>query len=237
MIGNLVNLFTSGNLVNLFTSLYADPCLKGFTQTIPPVEDWTQFNTLADVNGGSFLYPEFTCSGTLNSITIPYSIEGLTLRKWEYNLELTLTIWRKNVGGYHVQVGGDLLLKEQINTNHFGYLTEVVRKNATKQLNIKIQKHDILLLTGRNFTYYYDNNLRRSTRYRRHIPALLATYQPPGSETVTIPMIHVDFSRQSEQGDLRHIHSCVKVHQILHIVLPWVYYTQYPHHNEYVYSL
>ena len=188
------------------------------------------------MNGGSFLYPEFICSGTLNSITIPYSIEGLTLRKWENNLELTLTIWRKNVGGYYVKAERDLLLKEQTNTNQFGYLTEVVRRNATKQININIKKHDILLLTGRNFTYYYDHNLGRNTRYRRHIPALLTTYQLPGStETVTIPMIHVDFSRQSEEGDLRHTFMCASAPDPSHCVALSIYYVQYPH--LYIYSL
>ena len=216
--------------------MYADPCLKGFAQTIPPVEEWDNFDTLADVNGGSFLYPEFTCSGTLNSITIPYSIDGLTVRQWENNLELTLAIWRKNVEGYYVQVEGGLLLKEMITTNLFGYLTEVVRKNATKQINIQIQKHDILLLTGRTYTYYYDHTLGRSTRYRRHIPALLATYQPPGSnETVTIPMIQVEFSRQSEEGDLRHTCKCESAPDPTHCVALSIYYVQYPH--LYIYSL
>ena len=105
------------------------------------------------------------------------------------------------MGGYYVQVGGDLLLREQITTDRFGYLTEDILRHATKQTNINIQKHDILLLTGRNYTYY--NLAGFSVTFRRHIPALLTTYQLPGpTATVTIPMIHVDFSRQSEEGDL-----------------------------------
>ena len=170
--------------------LYADPCLKGFTQTIPPEREWTQFNTLADVNGGSFLYPEFTCSGTLNSVAIPYSIDRLTGRQWESNLELTLTIWRKNVGGYYVPVGGDLLLR--VNPYLGGYLP---RGEVTKPTNINIQKHDILLLTGRNYTY--------QGTFLRHIPALLNTFQVSGSadsENVTLPMIQVDFQPKPE-GD------------------------------------
>ena len=172
------------------------------------------------MNGGSFLYPEFTCSGTLNSVTIPYLIMGLTGRQWENNLELTLAIWRKNVGGYYVQVGGDLLLREQINTNRFGYLTEVTQTNATKQININIQKHDILLLTGRNYTYYnLDDSSAAAQIFRRHIPALLATYELPGSsETVTIPMIHVDFSEQSGEGDLLHTFMCESAPGLTHCV-------------------
>ena len=166
--------------------LYADSCLKGFAQTVPPVEEWDSLDTIADMNGGNILYPEFTCSGTLNSVTIPYSIKGLTERQWENNLELTLAILRKNVGGYYVQVGEDILLQKWI-----GY--QYIQGNVTKQINMNIQKHDILLLTGRKYYYYI-----------RHIPALLTTYEVPGStENATLPMIHVDFTQQTEGDPLQ----------------------------------
>ena len=177
--------------------LYADPCLKGFAQTIPPVEEWDSLDTIADMDGGNILYPEFTCSGTLNSVTIPYSIQQ-TQRQWEANLELTLAILRKNVGGYYVQVGEDILLKRWI-----GYPSRDIQRNVTRRININIQKHDILLLTGRRYTYYYDDNLGHYVGYRRHIPALLTTYEVPGStENATLPIIHVGFIQQTEEGDL-----------------------------------
>ena len=91
--------------------LHIDPCLGGFTQTIPPVSEWDNYGVF-DVDGGSLVFTEFTCSGTLINITIPYLARWRV--NWESNLELTLAIWRKSVGGNYVQVGEDILLMEQI---------------------------------------------------------------------------------------------------------------------------
>ena len=125
---------------------------------------------------------------------------------WSKNLELTLAIWRKNAGGHYVQVGGDILLREQIsNIDAWGYPPNVFR-NATKQTNIDIQKHDILVLIGREYIYY---SISRPQIIRRHIPALLTTYQLPGStKTLYFPMIHVEFSGQTDEGDTLHTFMC-----------------------------
>ena len=186
---------------NVTINLHVDPCLRGFTQTIPPVNEYYGYRTL-DADGGSFVYTEFTCSGTLSNITIPYMIVRRHWKIWARNLELTLAIWRKNVGGNYVQVGEDILLREQItNIDPWGYAPNVFRY-ATKETNINIQKHDILLLIGRKYTYNSINNVSRPQIIRRHIPALLTTYQMPGSiKTLYFPMIQVDFSGQTDEGD------------------------------------
>ena len=180
--------------------------MRGFTLSIPPVEEWDNF-TVLDVNGGSFLYPElmFTCNGTLNSVTIPYMIVRQWWIRWERNLELTLAILRRNVRGNYVQVGEDILLREQFtNIDNSGYPSENTLRNATQQTNINIQKQDILLLIGRSYNCYYT-----SCNYypnRRHIPAVLTTYPLPGSsKTLYFPMIHVNFSGQTKPGDTRRV--------------------------------
>ena len=182
---------------------YVDPCLRGFTQTLPPVDVWVNYSVL-DVDGGSFVCAEFTCSGTLNSVTIPYMIpRQWWWKRWERNLELTLAILRKNVRGNSVQVGEDILLREQITTNLLGRPSRNISEYVTEQTNITIQKNDILVLIGRAYRYYYDDD--RYYTFRAHIPALQTSYPIPGSaETVTIPMIHVNFSGQTEEGDTLH---------------------------------
>ena len=187
---------------------YVDPCLRGFIQTIPPVEEWLNYSAL-DADGGSFVYTEFTCSGTLNSVTIPYMIRQWS-KLWMRNLELTLAIWRKNGGGNYVQVGGDIILRKQITTTHSGFTSKLISENVTERTNITIQKNDILVLIGRAYRYYYyddDNNYRFT--FRAHIPALQTSYSIPGStEIATIPMIHVDFSGQTEEGDTLYTFMC-----------------------------
>ena len=186
---------------NVTIDLHVDPCLRGFTQTIPPVNEWLNYEVL-DADGGSLVYTEFTCNGTLSNITIPYMIVRHNWHKWARNLELTLAIWRKNVGGNYVQVGEDILLREQItNIDDYGYPPNIFRY-ATKETNIDIQKHDILLLIGREYFYYSINNVSSLEIIRRHIPALLTTYQMPGyTNTLYFPMIQVDFSGQTDEGD------------------------------------
>ena len=167
---------------------FVDPCLRGFTQTIPPVEEWDSYEVL-DVDGGSFLYPElmFTCNGTLNSVTIPYS--RIAEIRWKSELKLDLAVWRRHEeGGYSkvekkkkldVTIGG----KNAVTTNEKG--------NATQQFTINIQKYDILQFTIKKY----------KNEEREHIPYLLTAYQPPGcTKPVIVPLIRVDFSGQPEEG-------------------------------------
>ena len=165
---------------------FVDPCLRGFTQTIPPVEEWDNYEVL-DVHGGSFLYPElmFTCSGTLNSVTIPYStIAGIT---WKKDLKLTLSVWKRQSEGVYSQEGEDINVMKTLDEETRG----TVKGNTTLQPSINIQKNSILEFTIENY----------ETEKRKHIPYLLTAYQPPGyTKPVTVPLIHVDFSGQPEQG-------------------------------------
>ena len=177
--------------------MIVDPCLRGFTQTIPPVEEWDNF-TVLDVNGGRFLYPElmFTCNGTLNSVTIPYStIAGIL---WRNKLSLELAVWRRqSAGGYSLtQEGGDIEVSDVV----IGFArTNLIKGNATLQRAIDIKTNDILQFIVPEYREY--RHYGRIYRIRQHIPYLLTAYQPPGfTKPVTVPLIHVDFSGQPEEG-------------------------------------
>ena len=169
---------------------YLDPCLRGFTQTIPPVEEWDSYEVL-DVDGGSFLYPElmFTCSGTLNSVTIPYStIAGIP---WDDRLSLELAVWRRQSEKGYSQVGGDITVPDVRITSE-GVVRINVKGNATLQFAMNIRNHDILQFKVPQY---------RIRDRREHIPYLLTDYQPPGyTKPVIVPLIHVDFSGQPEEG-------------------------------------
>ena len=167
------------------------PCLRGFTQTIPPVEEWDNYEVL-DVNGGSFLYPVlmFTCNGTLNSITIPYStIQGIT---WDNVLELTLSVWRRQNEGatkFNIELG---IITDTITSNRD--TTAKVQGNATLNTisSNMILEFDIMQITGREYG---------SMDKREHIPVLLTEHQlGDGGRTVLLPLIQVDFTPEHTPG-------------------------------------
>ena len=172
--------------------MIVDPCLRGFTLTIPPVEEWDNFTvTVLDVDGGSFLYLElmFTCNGTLNSVTIPYStIEGIT---WDDKLSLDLAVWRRQREGGYSQVGEDIKVPD-VKISSGDVVRTNMKGNATVQKSTDIQIYDILQFKVPQYG---------SSDKREHIPYLLTDYQPPGyTKPVTVPLIHVEFSRQPEEG-------------------------------------
>ena len=71
----------------------------------------------------------------------------------------------------------------------------LLKGNATLEMAIDIKNHDILQFKVRQ--YGSGNKEGR----REHIPYLLTDYQPPGhTNPVIVPLIHVDFSGQPEEG-------------------------------------
>ena len=132
----------------------------------------------------------FTCNGTLNSITIPYStIAGIT---WDDRLSLSLAVWRRQSEGGYSQEGGDIEVPDVIISSRDRVVRRNVQSNATLIQTIDIKTHDILQFNVIN----YGGDGRRE-----HIPYLLTDYQPPGyTKPVTVPLIHVEFSGQPEEG-------------------------------------
>ena len=163
-----------------------DPCLRGFAQTIPPEEEWDNF-TVLDVNGGSFLYPElmFTCSGTLNSITIPYSTTQGVL--WDDILQLDIEVWRRSMELGYIQAGSNIAVQTATVSNDPGGTRMNVRGRSGLINPVQIQRHDILQFIVRP----YGEGGRRE-----HIPVLLRedkeSCTPFGCPL--IPLLQVDFT-------------------------------------------
>ena len=180
-----------------------DPCLKGFTQTIPPVEEWGNYAVL-DVKGGSFLYPElmFRCNGTVTRITIPYStVHGIL---WDNVLELRIVIWRRQGRLGYVEGKGIIAMTPVITTASYAATTQGNRRgNTTNNSTIKIERNDIL-----QFIVLQNGKYGR----REHIPVLLRenteSCTPLGCPLV--PMVHVDFtcseSSKSKHSTVQYVH-------------------------------
>ena len=176
--------------------MYVDPCLRGFSQTIPPVEEWNKYEVLqVDSDGDSSLYPElmFVCNGKLNRATIPYSITADPSREWEDMLSLELVIWRRKSVGWYSKYKE--LMRESVNIDSYTKDHKVlnnITNNLSQTFMEDIQKYDILQFNAREAA---------GSGRRRHIPYLLTDYQPPGhTKPVTVPLIHVDFSGQPKEG-------------------------------------
>ena len=145
----------------------------------------------------------FTCNGTLNKVTIPYStIEG---KEWSRTLSLDLAVWRRQTEGGYSQEGGDIEVDVTIGIDTM----ENVKGNATVTLQsaINIQKNDILQFIVRSYG---------KKDKREHVPFLLTESQqsctPPGCPLV--PIIHVEFSssepvqgRPYKQQDKLQVHT------------------------------
>ena len=168
-----------------------DSCLRGFTQTIPSTRDWDSYAVL-DVNGGSFIYTElmFTCNGTVNAVTVPFStIKG---QKWSKDLSLELVVWRRQGTGGYADEGRNRKFPD-VKISNRDTMTNV-KGNATLQSHIRIQRYDILQFKIKKYG---------SGDKREHVPFLLIentkSCTTPGCPMV--PMVHVDFtSSEQTQG-------------------------------------
>ena len=135
----------------------------------------------------------FTCSGTLNSVTIPYSTIAGT--RWDNDLTLTLSVLsRLNQGGYRPT--------ERIS---LGTLSEVTTTND--ETTAKVQGNATLDTISSNMILEFDIIRISVPGYssggtkRQHIPVLLTEHQlGEGGRTVLLPLIQVDFSPEHTPG-------------------------------------
>ena len=73
-------------------------CLEGFTQDLPPQDQWSQFST-SSISPDSevvFTSVRFTCNGTLEALNIPIALRGSDYLFWDRNLGIDLTVWRQS---------------------------------------------------------------------------------------------------------------------------------------------
>jgi hypothetical protein len=167
-----------------FPQTHIDCCLRGFTQILPPKEEWDKFTAFDTDNEFFHPLPMFDCNGTINSISIPYStIEGIS---WDNYLELTVDVWQQQSTGGYVQRSRSISLK--VRTTSATSTTENIKGFATAKAALQVTTKDTLVLRNRQIG-----------RHRReHIPFLLTEYQPPGcTQKVTVPMVSIDFIERS----------------------------------------
>ena len=151
----------------------------------------------------------FTCSGTLNSVTIPYST--IAEIPWDDILSLDLAVWRRQREGGYSQEGGDIEVPDvEISSR---VVTTNIKGNVTLESTMNIQKYDILQF----IVPPYERRGWRLTRDKReHVPFLLTENQqsctPPGCPLV--PIIRVEFSssepvqgRPYKQPDKLQVHT------------------------------
>ena len=131
----------------------------------------------------------FTCNGTLNSVTIPYStIAGMT---WDNNLQLTLSVWRRqNERAINIELG---VIADR--TTFSSDTTVKVQDSATLNTisSNMILEFDIMEITVPRYSGGMDK--------REHIPVLLTEHQlGDGGRTVLLPLIQVDFTPEEISG-------------------------------------
>ena len=78
--------------------LFTAACLEGFTQELPPKDQYSQFSTNS-INPNSevvFTGVKFLCNGTLEAVHVPIELRGSDYQFWDHILLFRLRIWRQN---------------------------------------------------------------------------------------------------------------------------------------------
>ena len=123
----------------------SESCLgPGFTETIPPDEELSQYSATVLRPGNRAIYTtlSFRCNGTLESLTIPSQIRGSEYSQVDDRLASLLSIWRFK--------GGYLLISQsredhRISSNSISLGPEDVHSfNFTVRLETVIQAGDVL---------------------------------------------------------------------------------------------
>ena len=71
-------------------------CLEGFTQDLPPTDQFSQFttNSITPDSDVVFTGVKFLCSGTLEELHVPFELRGSDYQFWDRSVDIDLTIWR-----------------------------------------------------------------------------------------------------------------------------------------------
>ena len=73
-------------------------CLEGFTQNLPPQDQWSQFSTSSITPDSEVVFTSvrFTCNGTLEALNIPIELRASDYLFWDLNLRIDITVWRQS---------------------------------------------------------------------------------------------------------------------------------------------
>ena len=173
------------------SSFLSESCLGlGFTETIPPQEELSQYSTTVLKPGDKAIYStlSFKCNGTLESLTIPSQVRGSDYSPVDDQLEPRPSIWRFN-GGYkfisennqsQMVPGATDRLPRVLNDS------DVLSFNFTVMLQMDIQAGDVL---------GFRMNVLGAGRQIEHLPLLYKPGPTPGSFT---PIIIANFTATSD---------------------------------------
>ena len=174
-------------ILDSFSSLFSETCLgPGFTETIPPHEELSQYSATVLQPGDRAIYTalSFTCNGTLVSLTIPSQVRGSDYSLVDSFLEPRPSIWRFN-GGYKLISEND---QRQMVSGAPRELRngEVLSVNFTVMLLMDIQAGDVL--------GFWLMELGAGGRIE-HLPLLYKPGPTPGSFT---PIVIANFTATSD---------------------------------------
>lgn len=193
----------------------ADNCLQGFSEEIPPREDWANFSTTIldgeENNDRRYLFPSlrFTCNGTLEALTFPFELRGSASRYWDNTINIDISVWRPAMRAGYARIREITERMIITGTNRIVTLdkTEVLQFNRTLAATTKIQAHDVVALT------YSERDSVNGVEVARHCPFLFweepssvilqatsdESFLPLGSNFF-LPIIMTKFIPDSVQG-------------------------------------
>ena len=168
---------------------YLLPCLSdgclgpGFTQTLPPQDELSQYSTTVLQPGDKAIYTalSFRCNGTLESLTIPSEIRGSVHPRADDLLEPRPSIWRltdtgyysffESVASFRVITGNGALVLADGDVRLFSF---------TVMLQVNIQAGDVLGFQALN------SRMENGIPVIEHLPLLYKPGPTPGSFTPVI---------------------------------------------------
>ena len=178
-------------ILDSFSSFLSESCLgPGFTETIPPQEELSQYSATVLQPGDRAIYTtlSFRCNGTLESLTIPSQVRGSDYTLVDDRLEPRPSIWRFNGGYKFISENGQQQMVPGATNNNPRNLNdgEVFSFNFTVMLQMDIQAGDVL-----GFRLLELGNGGRI----EHLPLLYKPGPTPGSFT---PIVIANFNPTSD---------------------------------------
>ena len=79
-------------------SSFTAACLEGFTQDLPPKDEWSRFSarSIGPDSEVVFTAVKFICNGTLEALNVPIELRGSDYQFWDRRLMIDLTVWRQS---------------------------------------------------------------------------------------------------------------------------------------------
>lgn len=159
----------------------ADNCLRGFSEEIPPREDWANFSTTilddGENNDRRYLFPSlrFTCNGTLEELTFPIELRGSASRYWDNTINIGISVWRptRRAGYARMRTITARMIINEANRIVTLDKTEVLQFNRTLAATTKIQANDVIALA------YDGRDSMNDVEVARHCPFLF--WEEPSS--------------------------------------------------------